>query len=72
MVRQRGLLRLLHVARLEAIPVTQAISASIFGVGAPEAVLVGVVALVVFGPRGLAQASPGAFASLGKVVNIQK
>lgn len=27
--------------------------ASIFGVGAPEAALVGVVALVVFGPQGL-------------------
>lgn len=30
--------------------------AAIFGVGAPEALLVGVVALVVFGPKGLAQA----------------
>ena len=26
-----------------------------FGVGAPEALLVGVVALVVFGPKGLAE-----------------
>lgn len=31
--------------------------ASLFGVGAPEAVLVGVVALVVFGPKGLAEAA---------------
>ena len=28
-----------------------------FGVGAPEALVVGVVALVVFGPRGLAEVS---------------
>eukprot|EP00884_Botryococcus_braunii_P002872 jgi/Botrbrau1/12586/Bobra.0169s0115.1 len=34
----------------------QVIQASFFGVGAPEAILVGVVALVVFGPRGLAEA----------------
>ena len=35
---------------------TQAvITASFLGVGAPEAVLVGVVALVVFGPKGLAE-----------------
>ena len=34
---------------------TQVIRAAIFGVGAPEALLVGVVALVVFGPKGLAQ-----------------
>ena len=67
MVRQRSELRLLHVARLEAIPVMQAISASIFGVGAPEAVLVGVVALVVFGPRGLAQASQGALHFLARL-----
>lgn len=32
-------------------------TASFFGVGAPEAVLVGVVALVLFGPKGLAQAA---------------
>ena len=56
-VRQRSVLPWLHVARPEPIPIMQAITASIFGVGAPEAVLVGVVALVVFGPRGLAQAS---------------
>ena len=30
---------------------------SLFGVGAPEALLVGVVALVVFGPKGLADVS---------------
>lgn len=33
----------------------QTVKAAFFGVGAPEAVLVGVVALVVFGPKGLAQ-----------------
>ena len=33
----------------------QLVQASIFGVGAPEAILVGVVALLVFGPKGLAQ-----------------
>ena len=37
---------------------------AIFGVGAPEAILVGVVALVLFGPKGLAQAAK----SLGQVV----
>lgn len=37
---------------------------AIFGVGAPEAILVGVVALVVFGPKGLAEAAK----SLGKAV----
>jgi TatA/E family protein of Tat protein translocase len=35
----------------------QPVRASFFGVGAPEAILVGVVALVVFGPKGLAQAA---------------
>ncbi|KAK9795485.1 hypothetical protein WJX73_003749 [Symbiochloris irregularis] len=34
----------------------QKVQASFFGVGAPEAVLVVVVALIVFGPKGLAQA----------------
>ena len=33
--------------------------AAFFGVGAPEAVLVGVVALVVFGPKGLAEVRAG-------------
>ncbi|KAI7837812.1 hypothetical protein COHA_008301, partial [Chlorella ohadii] len=33
------------------------VRASFLGVGAPEAILVGVVALVVFGPKGLAQAA---------------
>lgn len=37
---------------------------AVFGVGAPEAILVGVVALVVFGPKGLAEAAK----SLGKAV----
>lgn len=35
----------------------QPVRASFLGVGAPEAILVGVVALVVFGPKGLAQAA---------------
>ncbi|KAL4436743.1 hypothetical protein ABPG75_003882 [Micractinium tetrahymenae] len=35
----------------------QPVRAAFFGVGAPEAILVGVVALVVFGPKGLAQAA---------------
>lgn len=29
--------------------------ASLFGVGAPEALVIGVVALLVFGPKGLAE-----------------
>ena len=35
------------------------VTASFLGVGAPEAVLVGVVALVVFGPKGLAEVRLG-------------
>lgn len=31
--------------------------ASLFGVGAPEALVIGVVALLVFGPKGLAEVS---------------
>lgn len=38
------------------------VHASFLGVGAPEAVMVGIVALVVFGPKGLAEAAK----SLGK------
>ncbi|OAY30354.1 sec-independent protein translocase protein TATB, chloroplastic [Manihot esculenta] len=33
----------------------RAIQASLFGVGAPEALVIGVVALLVFGPKGLAE-----------------
>ena len=33
------------------------VTRAFLGVGAPEAVLVGVVALVLFGPKGLAQAA---------------
>ena len=40
------------------------VSAAFFGVGAPEAVLVGVVALVLFGPKGLAQAAKSLGATL--------
>ena len=40
------------------------VTRAIFGVGAPEAILVGVVALVLFGPKGLAQAAK----SFGQVV----
>lgn len=35
----------------------RAIQASLFGVGAPEALVIGVVALLVFGPKGLAEVS---------------
>ncbi|GFH17988.1 uncharacterized protein HaLaN_14720 [Haematococcus lacustris] len=35
----------------------QVVARSFLGVGAPEALLVGVVALVVFGPKGLAEAA---------------
>ena len=31
--------------------------ASLFGVGAPEVLVIGVVALLVFGPKGLAEVS---------------
>ncbi|KAF7096576.1 hypothetical protein CFC21_098498 [Triticum aestivum] len=40
------------------------IYASLFGVGAPEALVIGVVALLVFGPKGLAEAAR----SLGKTL----
>lgn len=40
------------------------VTAAFFGVGAPEAVLVGVVALVLFGPKGLAQAAKSLGATL--------
>lgn len=33
------------------------VHASLFGVGAPEALVIGVVALLVFGPKGLAEVS---------------
>jgi len=42
--------------------------ASFFGVGAPEAVVVGLVAVVIFGPQGLAEAAK----SLGKTVRAIK
>lgn len=38
--------------------------ASLFGVGAPEALVIGVVALLIFGPKGLAEAAR----SLGKTL----
>jgi TatA/E family protein of Tat protein translocase len=40
------------------------VRASFLGVGAPEAILVGVVALIVFGPKGLAQAAKSLGATL--------
>lgn len=43
---------------------TQVVRASFLGVGAPEAILVGVVALIVFGPKGLAQAAKSLGATL--------
>lgn len=42
----------------------QQVQAAIFGVGAPEAILVGVVALLVFGPKGLAQVWVGTAAAV--------
>jgi hypothetical protein len=36
----------------------QVVYNGLFGVGAPEALLVGVVALVVFGPQGLVEVCP--------------
>jgi hypothetical protein len=47
------LLLLLHLAPM------QIVLQSFLGVGAPEAILVAVVALVVFGPKGLADVSMG-------------
>lgn len=43
------------------------ICASLFGVGAPEALVIGVVALLVFGPKGLAEVNymSTSLASLG-------
>lgn len=40
------------------------VRASFFGVGAPEAVLVGLVALVIFGPQGLAEVGGAAAVSV--------
>lgn len=40
---------------------------SFLGVGAPEAILVGIVALVVFGPKGLAEVSLCAMRAAGRV-----
>lgn len=36
---------------------TTGVQASLLGVGAPEALVIGVVALLVFGPKGLAEVS---------------
>lgn len=36
---------------------SKGVYASLFGVGAPEALVIGVVALLVFGPKGLAEVS---------------
>ncbi|XP_022141178.1 sec-independent protein translocase protein TATB, chloroplastic isoform X2 [Momordica charantia] len=41
--------------RRRRIPKGKAVFASLFGVGAPEALVIGVVALLVFGPKGLAE-----------------
>lgn len=43
--------------RRKRIPKGKAVFASLFGVGAPEALVIGVVALLVFGPKGLAEVS---------------
>ena len=45
----------MHMTSVQADKPLQVAVASVFGVGAPEAILVGVVALVVFGPKGLAE-----------------
>ena len=37
------------------------VHASLFGVGAPEALVIGVVALLVFGPKGLAEVTTTIF-----------
>ena len=47
-----GIKRSAHTSSLAC---TAQVYASFFGVGAPEAVLVGIVALVIFGPQGLAE-----------------
>lgn len=50
----------LATRRLRARPGSlQPVRASIFGVGVPEAIMVGVVSLLVFGPKGLAHAAKG-------------
>ncbi|XP_023541969.1 sec-independent protein translocase protein TATB, chloroplastic [Cucurbita pepo subsp. pepo] len=43
------------IERRKRIPKGKAVFASLFGVGAPEALVIGVVALLVFGPKGLAE-----------------
>lgn len=47
----------------------QPVRAAFFGVGAPEAILVGVVALVVFGPKGLAQV--GCCSTAARLARVQ-
>ena len=59
-VRERLCLKSDRSSRLARPPTTgkiqnPQISASLFGVGAPEALVIGVVALLVFGPKGLAE-----------------
>ena len=49
----KGTMSLLKPLNLTRLP--QPAQMSFLGVGAPEAILVGVVALVVFGPKGLAE-----------------
>lgn len=46
-----------HYPVVPVASVVQTIMRSFLGVGAPEAILVAVVALVVFGPKGLADVS---------------
>jgi hypothetical protein len=49
------------------------ICASLFGVGAPEALVIGVVALLVFGPKGLAEVNlrPQGSLSLYTVLEVR-
>lgn len=49
-------------------PCSKSPQASFFGVGAPEAIVVGLVAVVIFGPQGLAEAAK----SLGQTVKAIK
>jgi TatA/E family protein of Tat protein translocase len=60
---RRGPAATAAAAGRRAAPATPA-RASLLGVGAPEAILVGVVALILFGPKGLAQAAKSLGATL--------
>jgi mttA/Hcf106 family len=44
-----------HISEKKGKSSRNVVVASLFGVGAPEALVIGVVALLVFGPKGLAE-----------------